>query len=97
MLERLVAADFEALPGRALGVVFGERAANLEIKEIKPLPAQLTRKAPPFALILRDTGTHTSMPQGTYVYHHPVHGDLPLFTVPIGPDGEGTCYEITFN
>lgn len=97
MLERLIAADFEALPGRALGVVFGERVANLEIKEIRPLPVHQSREAPPFALILRDTGTHASMPQGTYVYRHPVRGDLPLFTVPIGPDGQGICYEITFN
>jgi hypothetical protein len=96
MLERLIAADFESLPGNMLGVAFDDRTASLEVKEVKLLSAHPSRDAP-FALTLRDAGARTSMPQGTYVYHHPVHGDLPLFTVPVGPDGTGFCYEITFN
>ncbi len=97
MLEQLSAADFETLPDRRLAVAFGNADTLLEIKEIRHLRASESRPAPPFALLLRDSGAKISVPQGTYVYRHPIHGPLELFTVPIGPDGNGMCYEIIFN
>lgn len=96
MLDRLTAADFESLPDRRIEAEFGEGRVALEIKEVRLLPANPKRGAP-FALTLRENGASRYAPQGTYVYRHPLHGPLELFTVPSGPDGVGMCYEITFN
>jgi hypothetical protein len=100
MLDQLCAADFDTLPQRSLGVTFAGTARVLQIVEIQFLSAVSTssaRAAPPFAMLLRDNGARASMPQGTYVYQHPVHGELVLFTVPLGPDSHGMLYEVAFN
>jgi hypothetical protein len=97
MLETLRAADFETLPERRLHVVFGDVETALEIIDIQKLPQNALRSVPPFALLLRDNGTRVARPQDTYLYQHPVHGQLALFTVPIGPDAHGMRYEIIFN
>ena len=49
------------------------------------------------AVVLRENGARRMLPQGMFRFEHPVHGTLDLFTVPIGPDGVGACYEIIFN
>jgi hypothetical protein len=36
------------------------------------------------------------LPQRIYRLRHPVMGELDLFLVPIGPDGEGMRYEAVF-
>jgi hypothetical protein len=36
-------------------------------------------------------------PQGMFRVEHPTLGQLEMFAVPIGPDGQGLCYEILFN
>lgn len=97
MIDRLCAADFEALPGQRLAMVHGGKRIVLEVAGVRALPARAKRAAPPFALLLRDNGARASLPQGTFRYEHPVHGPLDLFTVPVGPDGQGMCYEIIFN
>ena len=97
MLDQLSAADFETLPEGRLALVHGERRILLEVAAIRPLPARAKRPVPPFALLLRDNGARSSLPQGTFRYEHPVHGALDLFTVPIGPDSKGMCYEVIFN
>ena len=99
MLDQLCAANFDTLPQRLLGATFDGTTRMLEIVEIQPLLANGLHNAhtPPFAVIVRDNGASTSIPQGTYTYHHPGHGELALFTVPLGPDSHGMRYEITFN
>ena len=97
MIDQLSAADFETLPGHRLAMVHGDKRIDFEVAGVRALPARSQRPAPPFALLLRDKGARTALPQGTFRYEHPVHGALDLFTVPIGPDGQGMCYEIIFN
>ena len=97
MIDRLSAADFETLPEQRLAMVHGDKRIDFEVAGVRALPARSQRAAPPFALLLRDKGARASLPQGTFRYEHPVHGPLDLFTVPIGPDGQGMCYEIIFN
>ena len=97
MHDQLCAADFDTLPQRRRGVIFDNTVRMLEVVEIVQLRAGALRSAPPFAVLLRDNGVNTSMPQGTYLYHHPVHGELTLFTVPQGPDAHGMRYELVFN
>jgi len=97
MLEKLVPADFENLPDGRLKVSFGDSDILLEIAEVRQLKASPSRRAAPFSVTLRDPGATRAVPQGIYVYHHPVHGPLSLFTVPIGPDDQGMRYEFILN
>jgi hypothetical protein len=97
MIDQLSAADFETLPEHRLSMVHGDKRIDFEVAGVRALPARSQRPAPPFALLLRDKGARTALAQGTFRYEHPVHGALDLFTVPVGPDGQGMCYEIIFN
>jgi hypothetical protein len=97
MLEKLAAADFENLPDGKVNAQFGVTGIVLEIAGVRQLGPSRLRASPPFAVLLRERGARRSLPQGTYVYEHPVHGPLELFTVPVGPDASGMCYEVTFN
>ncbi|TLY46916.1 MAG: hypothetical protein E6K53_17005 [Gammaproteobacteria bacterium] len=85
MSSTLTAADFENLPDHRMTLAHGEQRLTLDVAN------------EPFAITLRDTGARQSLRQGNYRYEHPVRGALDLFTVPLGPDGKGMVYEITFN
>lgn len=48
-----------------------------------------------FSLLLRGP-QEPLLPQALYPLHHPDLGDLDLFLVPVGRDGDGTTYEAAF-
>jgi hypothetical protein len=96
MIDRLGAEDFENLPQNSLAQHRDSGPVMLEVIEVKRMPAAI-RPVAPFALIIRENGAQLWKPQGIYVYEHPQHGELELFTVPIGPDAHGMRYEINFN
>ena len=48
-----------------------------------------------FSLVFHaPSGTH--LPQGTYLVRHSVMGELALFLVPLGPEGDTLRYEAAF-
>jgi len=96
MSSTLTAADFENLPDHRMTLAHGEQRLTLDVVEVRRLHAHAHANEP-FAITLRDTGARQSLRQGNYRYEHPVRGALDLFTVPLGPDGKGMVYEITFN
>ena len=49
----------------------------------------------PFSLTFR-APNGPPLPQRIYTLDHDAMGALELFLVPIGPDGEGMCYEAVF-
>ncbi len=97
MLDRLDAASFASLVGQQVTVAAADAVASWEVVQVKPLAAPSPRPVAPFSVLLRDPGAKASWPQGLYRLTHPEHGDLDLFVVPLGPDGDGMRYEITFN
>ncbi|MCQ4166068.1 DUF6916 family protein [Tahibacter harae] len=97
MLDQLKLEDFQPLVGHSLNLGDGTSAVALELTEARALKSPSPRSAPSFALILRQNGAQQSFGQGLYRLEHPSLGPLDLFVVPIGPDGAGMCYEITFN
>jgi hypothetical protein len=97
MLDQLTAADFESLPERRIVLLRGEQRIVLDVVEVRTLAQHAPRNVAPFSVTLRESSARTSLPQGTFRYEHPLHGALDLFTVPVGPDGQGMCYEIIFN
>lgn len=96
MSSTLTAADFENLPDHRLTLLQGEQRLALDVVDVRRLHGH-EYASEPFAVVLRHTGGRQALRQGNYRYEHPVHGALELFTVPLGPDGKGMSYEITFN
>jgi hypothetical protein len=95
-LNQLRPEDFEPLVGLSMPVELHSGTLACELTKVHRLPPHALREHPPFALILRGP-REQPLRQGTYALLHPEHGRLELFMVPIGPDGGGWGYEITFN
>ena len=96
MLDRLSLDDFLPHVGSEVDVSAYGQNARLTIKEAAPIKSPSPRSAQPFHLVLSAPATWR-LPQGLYRLTHPSLGELELFTVPIGPDGSGFCYEVIFN
>ncbi|MCC7505204.1 MAG: hypothetical protein IT259_07880 [Saprospiraceae bacterium] len=97
MLDQLQAADFSPLIHQTLTLRFSEEvslpAELMEVREVNSF-TPLDRK--PFAIVVRtDQKTHYYN-QTIAVLEHPEKGDLPLFFVPVGFDGQGMLYEAVF-
>lgn len=97
MLEHIAVEEFEALVGQPIAITSAEATVQWELAGVRRLDVPTPRPQPPFALTLRDNGAAKSWPQGIYRIAHPQRGALDLFVVPVGPDGRGMCYEVTFN
>ncbi|HZP68104.1 MAG TPA: hypothetical protein VFB32_17510 [Rudaea sp.] len=95
-LPELRLEDFLPLVGSRIGVELGEHRAELEVKEAALIGSPSPRKAPSFHVILRSPPTWRAT-QGMFRLQHPTLGAIEVFTVPVGPDGVGLCYEIVFN
>ena len=96
MLDRLNLEDFLPLVGSEIDVDANGQRARLQIKEASAIKSPSPRATTPFHLILR-SDSNWRAPQGMFQLQHPSLGAIELFAVPIGPDGEGFCYEIIFN
>jgi hypothetical protein len=95
-LDQIVPEDFETLQGKTIVLEQPAGSLALEVMEVRRLPRHSIRATAPFAVILRGPRT-PALAQGTHSLEHPAHGTLAVFMVPIGPDGIGFSYEITFN
>lgn len=96
MLDRLRKEDFEPLVGQKIKVYKDESGSELEVKEVVATRSPSPRATEPFRIVLRSRDGWVAA-QGMFRIEHPTLGALELFAVPIGPDGEGLCYEIIFN
>jgi hypothetical protein len=96
MLDRISKEDFEPLVGQKVKVYRDESGSELEVKEVVATRSPSPRATEPFRIVLRSRDGWIAT-QGIFRIEHPVLGELELFAVPIGPDGEGLCYEIIFN
>ena len=98
MLAQLQLSDFSDRIGDAFVVrlVSGD-SLTLELIEAVPLgsaPDDGRRQA--FSLIFRNDRTDAYLPQGIHTLHHAELGEIALFLVPLGPDGQGMRYEVIF-
>lgn len=96
MLDSLSIDDFRALVGSPVRVSQGTSEGALEVADASAAQPHAAQRAT-FVVTLRHAGTQRSLAQGMYRLHHPQHGALDLFMVPVGPDGQGMCYEVVFN
>jgi hypothetical protein len=97
MLQDLTAASFEEILGSRFRI-HADEAHTLETELI-----QVARheehdgpRKQPFSIYLRGP-RNVVLPQRIYQVDHERLGTLDIFLVPIGPDGQGMCYEAVFN
>lgn len=97
-LHLLTAADFTPHLHQTLRIRF-ETGATLpaELIEVKETQNYTPAGRIPFFIVLRTEQKDRYYPQGIYTVEHPEKGDLPLFLVPLGPDGKGMRYEAVFS
>jgi hypothetical protein len=96
MLDRLSLEDFLPLVGTEVEVSAFGHGARMKLREATAIRSPSPRATPPFQLVLSAPATWR-MPQGMFRLAHPKLGDIEMFAVPIGPDGDSFCYEIVFN
>ncbi len=97
MLEQLEAHDFSPWLHQVLHIRFSpEVRLAAELVEVRAVESYTPLPRQPFAIVLRTA-------QQTHYYHqtvaaleHPEKGDLPIFFVPVGFDGQGMLYEAIF-
>lgn len=97
MLQEIAVEEFEVLVGQTLELERDGHRFALEVAEVHRLRAPSPRPLPPFSVLLRDPAAKHSHTQGMYRIEHPQRGGIDLFVVPLGPDGQGMAYELTFN
>ena len=99
MLEGLTLARFADHLGERFHVRLPGSAGALEVELIRadPLPAgRSPGRKQPFVLEFRGP-LEPRLGQGTWTLEHESLAKLDLFVVPVGPDGQGLCYEAIFN
>jgi len=97
MLDKIPFEEFEAIVGQTVRVSSQSDHIDVEVKEAHRLANPSPRAEAPFAVVVRENGASRSAGQGVYRLDHPTLGMMDLLFVPIGPDGKGMCYEVTFN
>jgi hypothetical protein len=95
MIDKLTRRDFEGLAPDALRVALAGGTVPLQVASTHALP-HTSPRSEPFAVELLGP-REPLLPQGTYVFEHPVHGRLELFMVPVGRDAAASRYELVFN
>lgn len=97
MLEKLQRSDFDKHLDQVFTLAAGEGELALRLVEASPMgQTAADAEREPFSLVFRGP-SDVPLSQGVFEFKHPEFGPISLFLVPIGPDGEGLCYEVVFN
>jgi L-ascorbate metabolism protein UlaG (beta-lactamase superfamily) len=99
MLEKLTEEAFTQQLHTKFRVLLGEeRAAELELDEVKPFPTLTHSRSDVerFSLYFYGPGD-LLLPQMTYRLEHERMGEIDVFLVPIGQDARGFRYEAVFS
>ena len=98
MLDQLQASDFAPLLHHTLTLRFStDVALPAELVQVRELNYKTLLERKPFAIIVRTDQTTHYYEQTIAVLQHPDKGELPIFFVPVGFDGQGVLYEAVFS
>lgn len=97
MSALLVAEDFEPLAGHTLQFERDGQSLPLELIDVRQLATPSPRPSPPFSVLLRERAATQPRGQGMWSVELGARGRVEIFIVPVGPDGQGMCYEAIFN
>lgn len=100
MLDTLSMETFKSHVGESFRIAFTDGEIELTLILATPItagePEPDPAKRSPFSLTFRGGPVDRFLPQRIYELEHPELGSLPIFLVPLGPDGEGMRYEAIF-
>lgn len=96
MLDQIRMEDFLPFLGQSIDVDTHGTRGQLELAQVELLQSPSPRATPSFHLILRSR-ENWQAPQGLFTLHLAEREPIELFAVPIGPDGQGWCYQIIVN
>ncbi|MCA0237202.1 MAG: hypothetical protein LCH81_12535 [Bacteroidetes bacterium] len=98
MIDQLQVSDFSHLDGHTLHIRFSpEVTLEARLIEVSTVHGNTPLERHPFHLILQTQQKDEYYQQAIYTLIHPEKGDLHLFMVPLGNDGNGMRYEIVFS
>lgn len=97
MLDQLQSSDFSPWLNQTLNIRFStEITLPAQLVQVRDVSSYTPLERKPFAIVLRtDQKTHY-FNQTIGILEHPEKGDLSIFFVPVGFDGEGVLYEAVF-
>ena len=96
-LHTVTASDFEPLLNETFLIQFsGETAINSTLVDVSQFNGYSTLERKPFSITFK-THQQVNFPQSIYIVNHPVKGELQIFLVPIGFEGNGMKYEAVFS
>lgn len=97
MLDQLQASDFSPLLHQSLNIHFSEEIVlPAELVQVRDVESYTPLARKPFAIVLRTAQKTHYYDQTVAVLEHPEKGNLTVFFVPVGFDGEGVLYEAVF-
>ena len=97
MLDQLQASDFSPWLHQQLPIRFTrEETLAAELIQVREVPSYTELERKPFAIVVRTQQKTHYYEQAICVLEHPQKGELELFFVPVGFDGQGMLYEAVF-
>lgn len=97
MLQDLTVVSFEENLGSRFRIHADEaHTLDAELIQVARHEAHDGPRRQPFSIYLRGP-RNVVLPQRIYRVEHARLGTLDIFLVPVGPDGQGMCYEAVFN
>jgi uncharacterized protein DUF6916 len=94
MPDELTQATFAPHVGSPFRVHVGDSELELTLVEVSDV--RVSPRVEAFSLEFRGPAA-SPLPQAEYQFDHPVIGELALFIVPVGRDGDALEYEAVFN
>ncbi len=96
MTEQLQYATFAEQLGSAFTIYYGADA-TLEVHLVSATEQRAPTAAGHAFQLIFQSDVHEHLPQGSFLFGHPVLGEQQIFIVPIGPNAQGMRYEAIFN
>lgn len=98
MLDQLQVSNFAHLEGKNLNIRFTpEVTLEARLIEVSEVHGSTPLERNPFHLVLQTQQKNEYYQQAIYTLIHPEKGEMQLFMVPLGNDGNGMRYEIVFS
>lgn len=98
MIDTLGVSDFEPLLNSTLQMSFGADVAfPVVLVQVNHVPTKSPLERQPFSILVRSEQKTHYYHQTMFTLSHPSKGDLDIFFVPIGFDGQGVLYEAVFS
>jgi hypothetical protein len=98
LLDTLTSDDFAPLLDDEFEVSCDGRLVALTLSALDVMEERYSRPGARLSFSLTFSGPlKPLLPQGVHTLHNEALGALELFMVPLGPSGDGQCYEIVLN